>query len=240
MRQMHLPEPQGDIALLRNLASNVEGGRKFGEIGGHLLRRLDVVRRILHTEPLFVMDVGAGLDADVNVLVLMVGLPHVMGIVGNHQRDAGVFVQPNQTIVDPGQLGDVFVALQFQKIILAEQLAVPANHLPGSVVIPIGKQSGHFGRSAPGHADHSLAILVQQFFIDSGTVVETFQVRESDQLEQVSVSRIVPGDQHQVIGGSFVGCAVVATSVRDVQFTTHDRFDPGFHTLGIEIHHTVQ
>ena len=132
--------------------------RKIVEQRRHLVGRADVVGRILHPQPLVVHHVGARLDADVHVLVLVVGLADVMGVVGDQQRHAGIPVQPNQAVVDPGQLLNVFVPLQLQEVVLAEQLAVPADHLLGVLVIAVGQKGRHLGGGAPGETDETLPV----------------------------------------------------------------------------------
>ena len=61
----------------------------------HFLRTLDVVGVVLHPQPLFVLGGGAGLDADVNVLQARVGLTHVVGVVGDDQREFQIFAKPH-------------------------------------------------------------------------------------------------------------------------------------------------
>ena len=81
--QVHLPESQRNVALLGHLAGDVHGLREIVEQRGHLVGGPNVVGRVLHPQAVAVHHVGARLDADVHVLVLVIGLANVVGVVGD-------------------------------------------------------------------------------------------------------------------------------------------------------------
>ena len=83
-------------------------------------------------------------------------------------------------------------------------------------------------------------MLVEQFLVDARTVVESLQVRPGNELQQVAVAGVVLGDDHQVIGGAFVGGAVAPAAVSDVQLASDDGFNAGILAFRVEIHHSVQ
>ena len=94
-REVGLPEleryvayPGDDAGVFHSLRRQL--GRQPAEELLHLLGALQVVGVVLHPEPLRVLDVGVGLDADVDVLQAGLGLVHVVGIVGDDQRNAQV------------------------------------------------------------------------------------------------------------------------------------------------------
>ena len=104
-RQVGLAELQGHVAHIGDDAGVGHGraaqvGRQVEEQVFHLLRALDVVRVVLHPQPLFVAGGGVGLDADVDVLKARLVLVHVVGVVGGYQRQLRIFVQPEQPFVN--------------------------------------------------------------------------------------------------------------------------------------------
>ena len=132
------------------------------------------------------------------------------------------------------------VLLEFEEVIFAKKLPIPSDLVLGCFVVPIRKENGYLGGRATRKADQALPMFLEQFLIDPRTVMETLEMGARYQLEQIPVSGVVLGNQHQVIGGTFVGGAVAATSVSDVKFTTDDRFDAGVLALGVEIDHAVE
>ena len=88
--QVGLAEIQGHIAHTGDQAGVAQGliaqgGGQIGEKLLHFLGAFDVVGIILHSQPLFVFDGGAGLDADVDVLQGGMMLVDVVGVVGGYQ-----------------------------------------------------------------------------------------------------------------------------------------------------------
>ena len=75
---------------------------KFREQGRHFGWRFDVVGRVLHAEAIVILEIGTGLDANVDILVLVVCRAHVVGIVGHEEWDAGFVMEADQPLVDSG------------------------------------------------------------------------------------------------------------------------------------------
>ena len=90
-------------------------GHRIG-IGGeqllHLLRGAEIEISWFIPHAVLVVHRLAGLDAQQHVVALRVLLPQVVGVVSTHQRNACLVVQPQDTTVHLGLLGDT-VILQF-------------------------------------------------------------------------------------------------------------------------------
>ena len=180
--QMHLPEPQGHFALLRHFPGYIHRLRVFREQRRHLRRRLDIVGRILHPQPLLILHIRPRLDANVHILVLVIRLPHIVGVIGQQQGNPRVPVQLQQPFVDARQLGYMLVMLQFQEVVFAKNLPIPAHLLPRRAVVPVRQQLGHLRRGAPRQADQPLPVLLQQFLVNARLVVKALQIRPRHQL----------------------------------------------------------
>ena len=80
---------------------------------------------------------------------------------------------------------------------------------------------------------------LQQLPVHSRLVVEAFQVGLGDQLHQVAVAPVIPG-QHREVVGALVGGEAVAPAARGhVQLTPDDGLDARLQAGGVELHHAV-
>ena len=125
----------------------------------------------------------------------------------------------------------MLVALQFQEIAVAEQIPVLDNPVLGFLHPAVTYQAGDLCRGAAGEAHQALVVLFQQFPVNTGTVVKAFQVAAGNQLHQVAVTDVVPGQQHQVIGAAFRSVPVMPAAVRHVNFAADDGLDAGLFAL---------
>ena len=73
------------------------------------------------------------------------------------------------------------------------------------MVIAVGEEFRNLGGGTAGEADQAAAVLLEQFPVDARTLVEPFQVGLGHELEKVLITGIVPGDQDEVVGRTFLG-----------------------------------
>ena len=132
------------------------------------------------------------------------------------------------------------VALEFQKVAVAEQIPIPAGGTDGVVIAPVGQEARDLGRWAAGQTDQAGAVLLQQRLVDAGAVVKPLDVGFGDQLHQVAVSGVIAGEQHEVRRAAFRWVFVVPAVVGDVNFAADDRLDAFLAAGGIEIDHAVK
>ena len=163
-----------------------------------------------------------------------------MGIVGYHHGDAQFLAEVGKPGVNGWQLLHMLVPLQLQEVTLAEQFPVTDDLLAGLLQVAVGNQTGNFRRSATGQANKALVVFFQEFPVNSGAVMKPLNVPEGNQLHQVPVAGIVPGQQHQVKGAALGGVAVVAAVVGNVNLTADNRLDASFLALGIEVYRAVK
>ena len=215
-----LPQIRGRVIPIRQLESRqvvlTEGefhpaavsdalgvGHRVG-IGGeqplHLLRgaEIEIPRLIPHT--VLIVHRLARLDAQQHVVALRVLFPQIVGIVGTHQRDARLAVQPQKTPVHLGLLGDA-VILQFQiEVLFTEDVPHGQGVLlrPGVVAVqqPLGDLAGQTG----GQRDQSLGVFPQQVQVDAGLDIKALDVCLTDHIGQVAVACLVFAQQHQMAG----------------------------------------
>ena len=223
-RQAQAAEVYVQVALI---GDSLRVGDSVGQIveeRGHLLRTLEIVRRLLHAEPSAVFHVRVGVDADEYVLQAGVPLQYVVRVVGGDDGYAEVLVNRVQPVIDLGQFRHVAVPHEFQ-VVVSKDFPVPACGGAGVVHASLRDERRHFPTWAAGHDDQPIAELFQNLAIHAGLVVEAFQMRARDQLDQVLVAGIVLGEDGHVVRAALVGVSVVPTAGRDVHFASDDGLD---------------
>ena len=165
---------------------------------------------------------------------------HVMGVIGDHQRYIQLLSQGDQALIDLGQLGNVLVTLNLEEITVAEPLLVPTGRLGRSIIVAVGDQAWNLGGRTGGKDNQALAKLLKDLFIDAGAVVKSVHMGLGDQLHQVSVPGVVPGQQDQMVGAALGGVLVEAAVVGYVNFTADDGFDANFPARRVEVDHPVE
>jgi hypothetical protein len=114
---------------------------------GHLLGRLDVELLAGELHPLWVVVELAGADAQEHVVHPGIAPGCVVGVVGGDEVYAGLFVEPDQTVVHPLLLGDLQVVLHFQ-VDRVEDLRVLEQELPRLIQTPFENARRHLGTQA--------------------------------------------------------------------------------------------
>ena len=144
-----------------------------------------------------------------------------------HQRHAELIVQAEQTVVDL-DFGFDIVALDFEIIVVAEDIHKLAHDLFGLGEPFALDYMRHFAADASRHADQPLGIFAQQFLVDAGVIIIAFEIALGDKLGQVAVADGVLGEQDQVVGAvrqAAGGLAQVAALDGHVDLATDNRFD---------------
>src|SRR4029077_15273807 len=92
------------------------------------------------------------------------------------------------------------VILQFEiKIFRAENLFEPINRLAGfRQLLPLDR-FGYFARQAAGERDEPLFVGSQKFFIDARFVIVNFEMSRRGELDQITVTRFVFGEQNEMV-----------------------------------------
>ena len=171
----------------------------FAEQRHHFFARLDVEGLLLEAHAVQVGHGLAGLNAQQNFVRARVGLAQVVGIVGGHQRDAGVGSQAMHQRHDFG-VGLQAVILQFEEEILgAEQVGVFVGDAARVFVAVLQQGFVDVAAQARGERDQALGVAREQVLIDARLVVEAVEIAGGDQLDEVAVAFLVFAQQDQVV-----------------------------------------
>ena len=91
------------------------------------------------------------------------------------------------------------MALKFEEeTIVAEYVKIPVQTLLGVLLTALRQGPGHLARHTPGGRDEPIAVSGKERLIDSGTVVEAFELSGGCDLQQVLISGRVLGQQQQM------------------------------------------
>ena len=94
----------------------------------------------------------------------------------------------------------MLVMHQLQVVAVAEDVSIPTGSLPslGQVAARSQNIPCQLARQTPGENDDPLRVLGQQIAVDARPIVETLEVRFRGELQQISVTRQILGEQSDV------------------------------------------
>ena len=197
-RQMVLPKGKLKVAQLRDPPGVLNGPGVLAEQFLHFLRGAHVEVPGLVPHPLLVLHQLPGLDAQQHVVGLRVLGGQVVAVVGTHQRDAGLLMDAQQSLVDHGLVPDaVVLELQIEPV-LPEELPHLQGVGLGILVLSVHQPFGDLPRQTGGQGDKPPAVLPQQLHIDTGLDVEPLHEAHADHVAEVPVPLLVPAQQDQV------------------------------------------
>ena len=151
-----------------------------------------------------------------------------MNIVGRHQLEPHVCGPRDELAVDLGLIGDA-VVVQLEIIILRpERLLKPVDLVACLVEFLRHNQPGNLTCETATKADQTFAVLGEQFLVDARLVVIALKLRGGGQADEVLVTGVVFGQEHEVVIrllAARAGLFLVPTAGRDVHLAADDRFD---------------
>ena len=86
------------------------------------------------------------------------------------------------------------------EVVAVEDVAVPRRELERVVAAAVHQVAVHLAGVAAGERDDARAVLAEQLAVHAGLVVVALEVRLGDELEQVAIALLVPGEHRQVVG----------------------------------------
>ena len=205
----------------------------------HFLRCLHIegFRRKFHPVRIFYR--LPRLNAQQGVVRFMVLHVQIVTVVRGHKRDPRVLRKTHQFPIGLFLFRDS-VVLEFEiKVLFAEDVLVFQRGLFCVFIPALQEQPWNLSGQARRHADQALAVLPEQFLIDTGFVIKALQISGSYQLHEVFIPLSVAGKKDQMVK-AFVVLARIpglfkARTRRHVHFAADDRFDPRLGCLEIEI-----
>ncbi len=190
-----LLEVWDELDRLRDLQCGVACLRVVAKEVAHLLRGLDVELLGVELQPLRVgEELPLLLDAEQHVVRARVGLLRVVGVVRGHERQPEILRERDQPRRHRVLVGQIVVLELDVEGALGEDVAEGGGGLPRPVLAPILQHPADLGGEAAGEPDQALAVLGQQLLIDPRAVVKALEMRVGDQLQQVAVAGLVPGE----------------------------------------------
>ena len=197
-----------------------------------------MIRIFLHPQPLGVLHVRVGVDADENILQMRVLAAYVVGVVGGDYGDAQLAVYFVKPLVDLGKLRNVAVPHEFE-IVVPENLAVPAGGGDGVVHAPLLYQRRHLPAWAAGHDNQAFMVALQNLAVHARLVVEPLQMRGGDELDQTLIALPILGEDGHVVGRPLVGVALKSALGRDIHLAADDGLDARALGEAVEIYRAV-
>ena len=226
--------------------SNHLGFQVVTKEGEHLGLTLDVFGAGV-AKPFFVADQLAREHTQQGVVGLHIVGTEVVGIVGGNQRDTELGADARHLHIDDA----VFhapVVLDLEVEVVAEDLLVPAGHIPGRIGPAPQDRLGDFPSQAGRRHHQAFAVLLEERLIDAGPrknapAPHPAQMADAGELHQIAVTGGIFCQHHEVIAPFLLGLGVINGSIDDIHLIANDRLDPGsraeLEQLNGPIHHTV-
>src|SRR5262245_14717520 len=135
---MGFPKGNFKMAALGNRQRLLHGTGDIAEALRHFLRRFDVKIGSGKRKSFGVAERLTGLNAEQDVMRRGILGFKVMTIVGRHQRNTEVAAEPHQRLVK-GSLTVEFMALNFEEVVVAELLLIPACGLTRPLFLAVSQ-----------------------------------------------------------------------------------------------------
>src|ERR671912_1363747 len=209
-----------------------------GEDPGHLIYGLDVELLARELHPVGVVVEFAGPDAEQHIVHPGIVSRGVVRVVGCDEWNAGLCVEPEETLVYATLLLDAVVL--HLKIHAIEDLRVLEQEPSCLIGTPLQYPGRHLCRKTAGEADDPTPILPQHLHVDPRLVVEALQKPAGGELHEVPVALCGPGDEREVVVRRAAPLIPVG---RDVDLAAHQGLYASVFGLLVEldraVHYTV-
>ena len=170
--QLVVAELEIEIAAVGNQKGIGNGFLLAGEEQAHLLLALEVEFLRLHLHAGFVINRFAGLDGHEDILIIRVFLIYIMGIVGEGERNARLFMEADQAGGGPLLFRDA-VILDFKiKVLRAEKIAQGDGFALCFFIVPLQDTLGNIAPHASGEAEEAFGMAGEQLPINPGLDIE--------------------------------------------------------------------
>ncbi len=215
-----------DLATLGDGQRVVAGFGHLGEKRAHLRGRLEI-DLLYVVEAALVGDVRAGADADQRIVRRVVRLVEKVHVVRRDQPESELPGQRGQhPVAFDLLLNSVIMELNIE-VFRPENIAVGPREFLRLGQIVLDDRGVDFALEAAAQPDQPLRVLREQFLVDARLVIHAVEVRDGDELHEVSVALVVLRQQGEVIGRfALRGRRFLGVRIRGhVHFATDDRVD---------------
>ena len=167
VRDAQLAEGQREVDHLGDAPGVADRLGLVREQGRHLGRGLEVEVAGLEAHPVGRVEVVARAHAQQHVVRLVLGLVHVVEVVGHHQREPHLGREPQELLVEAPLLGDAVVLELEEEAVGAQDVAVVAGDLAREVPVLGLERLGDLAAEARGEADEPLAVAREVLAVDA-------------------------------------------------------------------------
>ena len=176
------------------------------------------------TQPVAIVHVLAGADAEQDVVRAMVAVRQIVHVVGRHQRHVQLARDGHEPFVDDELLVDALVLHLEEQVAVAEDVPELRRRLE-RLPLAAGPDLGcHLPLQAAAEADQPLGVPGEQVFVDARLVVEPFRVARRDELDEVLVTLVGLGQQNQVVRRlTYIAAFRQPAAGRDVHLASENR-----------------
>ena len=239
VRQMDGIKIKRHVAAHGDIVRALHRVRMAGEQRQHFIFAFHIQLIGIHAHAVLVIQRFARLDAHEHLLRFGVLAAHIVAVVGDHQGNAGALTHIDDARQQALFLRDAMIHDFDIKMIGAKQ----RSHLAG-ILFSLGdaavqQELWQIARQARRQADQPLAVLAQQFIIDTRLIVKTARKGLAAQIHQVLVARIVLAQQNQVAIFA-VGVHLFIHIGAQVHFAPDHRMHARILAGGVKIHHAIE
>ena len=211
-----------DVAPLGHLERASQRVVAAGEVGGHLLRRLEVELVGLEAPAVRVLERVAGLDAEQRLVGLRILVPQVVDVAGGDRRQATLLGELDELRRDPLLHLEVRVLELDVDVVAAEDLLEPVELCLGVALAVLFERLADATGEAPRERDQPRAVALEQLPVDARLVVVALEIAERGELDQVRVALVRRGEEREMRLPLLLRVPVVG----DVDLAADDRLDP--------------
>ncbi len=165
----------------------------------------------------------------------------IVDIIGGHQINPQVLMQPHQTGIHHLLLGNPMV-LQFQKeIVRSENPSVFFRRGPGLLIHSPDQKSGNFPGQTGAQGDYAFMVLFQRLIVHPGFIIKSFRKPFGYNFHQIVIARIIFSQQHHMVIAVFPGniLPVKPGPGRHIDLTADNRLNSRIFTGTVKVDHAV-
>ena len=221
MRQQDPVELDLDVAALGDLERAAQRVVAAGEVGGHLLGRLEVEVVGLEAPAVRVLERVARLDAEQRLVRVRVLVAQVVDVAGGDRRQPALLGERDELRVDPLLHVEVRVLELDVDVVAPEDLLEPVELRLGVGRAALLERLADAAGEAARERDQPGAVPLEQLPVDARLVVVALEVAERGELDQVRVALVRLGEEREVRLALLLRVPVVG----DVDLAADERLD---------------